>query len=175
MTIKRNHHNAERGSALIEFTLVGIGLLFVLICTFEMARGMWIYHTLAHVSKEATRFLIVHGTECQSRNPCLAEATLGTLAARVQFHGVGLMPASLEIQVFCSGAQVVGSAGGYVTLSSLAGSTAVWATSANTGNAIQVGFRYPFRSALALFWPGAGVVNFTLVSLGASSWDTIQF
>ena len=175
MTIKRNHHNAERGSSLIEFVLVGIGLLFVLICTFEMARGMWIYHTLAHVSKEATRFLIVHGAECQARAACMPDATLGTLASRVQFHGGGLMPDTLQIQVYQSGTQVVGSGDGYVTLSSLAGSATVWAASANAGNAIQVGFRYPFRSALAMFWPGAGQVNFTLVNLGASSWDTIQF
>lgn len=175
MTIKSNPHNAERGSALIEFTLVGIGLLFVLICTFEMARGMWIYHTLAHVSKEATRFLIVHGAECQTRTACLADANLGTFASRVQFHGIGLVPANLDVQVFRGGTQVVGSAGGYVTLGSLAGSTAVWATTANTGLPIQVSFRYPFQSALALLWPSAGQVKFNLVTLGASSWDTIQF
>ncbi len=171
-TSLRNH---ERGSALVEFTLVGLGLLFVLICIFEMARGMWIYHTLAHVSKETTRFLIVHGKQCQSGATCLGESTLGTMVNRIGFHGVGLMTEDLDVQVFRNGTQVVGSGGGYVRVANLAGSAAVWDTSAVSGSSIQVAFRYPFRSALALLWPGAGKVSFTMVSFGASSWDTVQY
>lgn len=165
----------EGGSSLIEFTLVGIGLVFVLISIFEMARGMWIYHTLAHASKEATRFLIVHGRECQKRANCLALSTQGELASRIQYHGVGLLPAQLDVQVYRNGTQVIGSAGGYVTLNSLLGSTTTWSTSADLGQSVQVGLRYPFRSALAMLWPGGGKVNFTLTNLGAFSWDTIQF
>lgn len=173
MTTRRKA--SERGNALIEFTLVGIGLVFVLISTFEMARGMWIYHTLAHVSKEATRFLVVHGAECQTRGSCAAESTLGTLSSRVQFHGVGLMPEDLEIQVFINGAQVVGSGGGFVSVISLAGSSTVWNSTAKPGDPIQVVLRYPFRSALAMLWAGSARVDFTAATLGASSWDTIQF
>lgn len=165
----------ERGSALVEFTLVGIGLMFVLISIFEISRGMWIYHTLAHTSKEATRFLIVHGRECQSRGSCQTEAALGQLAARLQYHGVGLLPGQLEIQVYRGGTQVVGTGGGYVLLSSLAGSATVWDAAADPGQPVQVALRYPFRSALAMLWPGAGRVSFTMVTLGANSWDTIQF
>lgn len=173
MTIKGK--SAERGNSLIEFTLVGLGLVFVLISTFEMARGMWIYHTLAHASKEATRFLIVHGAECQARPACLAEANLGTLASRVQFHGVGLLPNVLTIAVYSGGTQIVGSGGNGVLLSSLAGSSTVWDTASLSGRSIQVVVRYQFRSALSMFWPGAGKVNFGIYNLGASSWDTIQF
>lgn len=173
MTIR--NRNQERGNSLIEFTLVGLGLVFVLICTFEMARGMWIYHTLSHVSKEATRFLIVHGVECQERASCLAEANLGTLAARVQYHGVGLLPNNLAIAVYRGQNQIVGSGGNGVLLSSLVGSATIWDTTSITGNPVRVVVRYPFRSALALLWPGAGVVNFSVVNLGASSWDMIQF
>lgn len=165
----------QRGSALIEFTLVGIGLIFVLISTFEMARGMWVYHTLSHVSKEATRYLIVHGIECQARPACAANATLGAFASRVQYHGVGLLPGSLEIQVFRNSTQVVGSGGNFVTLSSLSGSTTIWDANSTTGQAVNVVVRYPFRSALAMLWPGSSPVTFSMVNLGASSWDTIQF
>jgi Flp pilus assembly protein TadG len=173
VTIKRQRQ--QRGSAMVEFTLSGIALLFTLICVFEVARGMWIYHTLAHASKEATRYLIVHGTECQKRATCDADATLGALASRVTYHGVGLLPQQLEIQVYVRNNQIVGSGNGYVTMSSLAGSATRWSDAANLGQPIQVGLRYPFRSALAMLWPGAGRVNFTLVTLGARSWDTIQF
>lgn len=165
----------EGGSSLIEFTLVGIGLIFVLISIFEMARGMWIYHTLAHTSKEATRFLIVHGTECQKRANCRDLSTQDEVAKRIRYHGVGLLPEQLNVQVYRNGTQVIGVAGGYVTVSSLIGSTTTWSNSAAPGQSVQVGLQYPFRSALAMLWPGTGRVNFTLTTLGAFSWDTIQF
>ena len=47
---------SAKGSTLLEFTLVGIPVIFVLISTIEMARGMWMYHTLCHAVKEAARF-----------------------------------------------------------------------------------------------------------------------
>ena len=172
-----NRRRTQSGNAMVEFTLVGIGLMFVLISIFEMSRGMWIYHTLAHTSKEATRFLIVHGSECQdtSRPLCRADATLGMLASRIKYHGVGLLEESLEVQVYRNSVQVVGTGDGFVTVGSLMGSTTIWAANANRGFPIQVGLRYPFKSALAFFWPGAGRVNFATVKLGANSWDTIQF
>ena len=49
------------GNATIEFTLVEIPLLCVLISTFEMARGMWLYHTLAYAVKEGARYAAVRG------------------------------------------------------------------------------------------------------------------
>ena len=71
--------------------------------------------------------------------------------------------------------QVVGSGGSYRTLASLATDVAIWYTTAQNGDAVHVVLRYPFRSALAMFWPGEKPVNFTLVTLGAHSWDTVQF
>ena len=172
----RRRRAGESGSSLVEFTLVGIGLIFVLISIFEMARGMWIYHTLAHASKEATRFLIVHGAECQARSTCLAAATRQELAARIKYHGVGLLAEQLDVQAYLNGGQVIGgSGGGWVRLSSIESDTTTWSTSAMRGQPVQVGLRYPFRSALAMLWPGAGRVNFTVSNLGAFSWDTIQF
>lgn len=179
MSYRIDRRRAQRGSAIVEFTLVGIGLMFALISIFEMARGMWVYHTLAHVSKEATRFLIVHGKECQTRASCQAEATLQTLANRIQYHGVGLLPELLEVQVYrvvgTTETQVVGTGGAYRTVTNLSTDTALWDATAQMGDAVHVVLRYPFRSALAMFWPGARRVNFTLVTLGAHSWDTVQF
>src|SRR5882762_5274489 len=53
-----------RGSNILEFTLVGIPLVFILISTFEMARGMWNYHVMAYAVKEGTRYASVHGNNC---------------------------------------------------------------------------------------------------------------
>ena len=66
----RNHRRG--GSSLIEFTLVGIPLIFVLLSTFEMARGMWLYHTLAYAARQGTRYAIVHGVNCSMGIPIVS-------------------------------------------------------------------------------------------------------
>ena len=118
--------------------------------------------------------MIVHGTECQKRVSCQALASPAELGARIQYHAIGLLPDQLDVQVFRNGSQVIGTAGGFVKVNTLTATTP-WSTSADPGQSVQVGLRYPFRSALAMLWPGAGRVNFTLTNLGAFSWDTIQF
>src|SRR5579864_8111966 len=80
------------GKATIEFTLVGIPLVFVLISTVEMARGMWIYHTLAHAVREGTRFTIVQGADCKlAANKCTVK--VADIAGVIQNAAVGLYDA----------------------------------------------------------------------------------
>ena len=59
----------RRGQALVEFTFVGIPMIFILISVFEMSRGMWIYHTLTYAVKEGTRVAMVHGQDCVTAAP----------------------------------------------------------------------------------------------------------
>src|SRR5579863_9374568 len=84
-----------RGNATLEFTLVGIPLIFVLISTFEMARGMWIYHTLAYAVKEGARYTIVRGQNYTA-------LTGGTLkyqdvCSAIVAAGPGLIPNQLSL------------------------------------------------------------------------------
>ena len=75
----------EKGSTMLEFTLVAIPLIFVLISTFEIARGMWIYGTVANAVKEGTRFAIVKGADCATApNAC---------SAKIELAGRGESPA----------------------------------------------------------------------------------
>ncbi len=78
-----------RGNATIEFTLVGIPLVFILISTMEMARGMWIYHTLAYAIKEGTRYAVARG----QNNP--APGTLKGVCTAIVQAGTGLLPEDL--------------------------------------------------------------------------------
>ena len=81
----------RRGNAIIEFTLVGIPLVFVLASSFEMARGMWTYHTLAYTIKEATRWSIVHGSDCFSGSQsCNHAYTQNDVATVIRNAGIGL-------------------------------------------------------------------------------------
>ena len=54
----------QRGATTIEMTLVGIPIMFLLISTFEISRGMWMYNTEATAVREGVRFASVHGVNC---------------------------------------------------------------------------------------------------------------
>src|SRR5579871_5563504 len=64
MNLSPKNRLKRSGQSLIEFTLVGIPLIFVLISVFEISRGMWIYHTLAYSVKNGVRYASVHGINC---------------------------------------------------------------------------------------------------------------
>ena len=86
----RQSHARSRGQALVEFTFVGIPMIFVLVSVFEISRGMWNYHTLAHAAKSGVRYAIVHGKNCgaPTANSCLK--TVAQITQVIRDAGVGL-------------------------------------------------------------------------------------
>ena len=50
-----NRRKRSRGATILEFSLVGIGLIFVILSFFEVSRGMWTYQTLAYAVREGER------------------------------------------------------------------------------------------------------------------------
>jgi len=168
------NHSKRRGNATIEMTLVGIPLVFVLISTFEMARGMWIYHTLAYAIKEGTRFTIVHGQDCGiAPNNCLV--TVGQIAAVIQNAGVGLDPEQLKVEMRSMNPA---DDTGLQTVKDLAGRADIFPTGAGAQIRSPITFttQYPFQSAISMFWPGAGPgTGFMTVTFPASSRENMQF
>lgn len=164
--------NQRAGSSLVEFTLVGIPMIFVLMSTFEMGRGMWIYHSVAHAVKEGTRYAAVHGASCSPPdNDCLKSTA--DVARRIRNSAIGLNPAQMSV-TFTPGV------GGATTrtLSEWMNETATWPPSgANTpGQNIQITATYPFQSVICMFWPGAGSVSgIATFNLPAAARERIQF
>lgn len=165
-------HRRRKGSALIEFTLVGIPIIFLLLATFEMARAMWTYHTLAHALRRGLRSAVVHGQSCGTNgNNCTW--TVADVVQSVRQAGVGLDPQRLNL-----------------TLTSEAGSVAcnpVTACSANAslwppanvnapGRRLTLTASYGFQSAMVLFWPGAPAMSMAgVLNLPAETTQAIQF
>jgi len=178
----------SRGNATIEFTLVGIPLVFVLISTIEMARGMWIYHTLAYAVKEGTRYTVARGQNSPTtyRNVCNAILQAGT----------GLLPEDLSL-VFRS--DLAGTKFAHIDGPFTAGTCSptshspgdAWPPGDNLsvidnqpGQTISITGFYPFVSAISMFWPGAGPgMTFQSLTcqgagtlcLPAASQDVMQF
>ncbi len=165
---------SERGgSSLLEFVLVGIPLVFILISTIEIARAMWTYHTLAFSVKSATRYTIVHGSNCaQSPNSCTV--TIGQIASVMQSAGLGLDTSRMSVTF----TPAAGSATS-CTLSDCLTNSTQWPPSTvnSPGNNVTITATYPFNSIIALLWPGTtgGVTSIGSVNFPASSRDIMQF
>src|SRR2546423_10386853 len=159
------------GSSVLEFTLIGIPIFFILISTFEMSRGMWNYHLLPYAVKDGTRFASLHGLNC-STFPNTCSVTVAQITRHILDAGAGL-PANDLTLTFTS----VGSVITCVATSCLT-DTSIWppAAGGGVGSNVQIDGTYRFQSALAMFWPGAGAgVRFSSVNFPASSRETIQF
>src|SRR3990172_9359356 len=83
------------GNAMIEFTLVGIPMIFILISVFELARGMWVFHTAAYALREGARVPIVLRNECNVP-PSNCSVTLREISTRIRDGALGLLPTDLQ-------------------------------------------------------------------------------
>jgi Flp pilus assembly protein TadG len=162
----------RKGNAMVEFVLVGIPVIFVLISIFEIARGMWTYHTMAYAVREGVRYTAVHGRGCASPNTC--QVTIGQIASVIRAAGAGLPPSTTVVTL----TPASGSASSDTMANQLTNSTIWPPTGANAaGQNIKIKVSYPFRTFLAVFWAGAGppLNDSGVYNLGASSTAPIQF
>ena len=156
---------------MLEFTLVGIPLVFALVSIAEMSRGMWTYATLAYSVKDGVRFAAVKGINC-SIAPNACTATVAQVANRIKQSGVGLIPRDLNLTFDAPGGNVV------CTLPQCLNNQTPWPASRGNlaGMSIHISATYPFRSAIAMFWPGTGRgLQFGTFNLPASAQESIQF
>jgi Flp pilus assembly protein TadG len=165
-------NSRQRGSSLIEFTLVGIPVIFLLLSSFEVARGMWTYHTLAAAVKRGTRYTVVHGQNCSlSGNTCTV--TIAQIAAQIESAGPGLLPGQMSLTFTPATGSPVSCA-----LSSCLSNSTTWppSTANSPGTNVTIAGSYPFRSIASMLWPSAGRVSiFQPVTFGASSTEPVQY
>ena len=173
----RRANGSRRGVAMIEFIFVGIPTIFVLVSSFEMARGMWIYHTMAYAVKEGARYASVHGSTCsQGTNSC--GVAIKDIAGLIRTRGIGLDAAKLTLTFTDDAGNATTCLVSAPTGSCLSNNT-TWppAGENDPGLNLTVSGTYPFQSALAMFWPGAhgGPVQFGIFKFPAGSREIIQF
>ena len=159
----------QRGSALLEFTLTGVPLIFMWISTVQLALGMWRYSSMQYAVKATGNYLAVHGAGCASPNTCTT--TIASLASIVKTNTIGI-PSTVLQMTFNSV-----SASDHTTVLSTISCTLSNATTPSSGcdqNAttwppssnnsagaefeIQAGFQW--SPAIGMVAPGSGAVNF---------------
>lgn len=176
----RSRRAAERGANLIEFTLVGIPIIFILISVFEVSRGMWLYQTAAHAAKETARFVVVHGINCETE---ACGRTIGQISTQLRDNFAIVDPAEVTVtfRAGCAPSSQFRSCSDVRTgtLAATMADNTVWP--GQFGNDfiddfVEVEIRFPFRSAIAMFWPGTGRGTvFGTVNMFAASREMVQF
>ena len=79
----------RRGASIVEFSLVFLLLMLVVLGLMDLGRGVWAYTTVAQASREAARYIMVHG----SANP----ASDSDIENVVVQHAIGLDASKLEV------------------------------------------------------------------------------
>ena len=74
----------QRGSAIVEFTLVALLFFSLVFGLVEFGRALFAYSTIASAAREGVRYATVHGSE--SKHP----ATADDISAYVRTKAVGL-------------------------------------------------------------------------------------
>jgi len=170
--VTRKNHANRRGATILEFTLIGIALVFVFISFFEMARGMWTYQTLAYAVREGTRYAVMHGKDCVSPNTC--QVTVGQIVGVIQSAGVGLDPNNTTVTLTPASGSATSD-----TITNLLTNTTTWppTSSYTPGQQVTISAVYPFRTILAMFWVGAGgpLTDSQTFNLGATSTEGIEY
>jgi Flp pilus assembly protein TadG len=163
----------QRGAVTLEFTLVGIPLIFALISIVEMARGMWIYHAQEYAVNAGARYIVVHGSGCSvSGNSCTV--TVGNIATTIANAGIGLVPSQWNVTLYSASGTNNQTCN---PLSSCLSSSTVWPPSPDNSEGVGVAVKgsYPFQSALAMFFPGTKPTQFGTFNLPAYAQHLIQF
>ncbi|MGO9254812.1 MAG: TadE/TadG family type IV pilus assembly protein [Bryobacteraceae bacterium] len=169
----------RRGSAILEFTMTGIPLMFVWISIMQMAIGMWQYHTLQYAVKVTGAYIAVHGSDCSlPGNTCSIEIENAAQVLSNYLIGLPNSQVSVTFNALASDHATVASTVS-CTLSNCLTNTTAWPpASYNTpGTDIQVQALYKFNSALSMFVPspGGGVVQFSSAWLPGFTQQTILF
>jgi Flp pilus assembly protein TadG len=147
----------QGGSALVEFTMTGVPLLFIWIGIIQISLGMWHYHTLQYAIKQAGSYLTVHGSStgyCKSNN-CRVEDVATIMAT----YALGMQQSTINM-TFTPVASDHTTKGAATTCTLDACQTNT--TAFPNGNPeFEIQAEYQFTNALGMVAPGAGgVVKF---------------
>jgi Flp pilus assembly protein TadG len=149
VTAAAQQRSRERGNALIEFSLLGIPLLFMTIGIVAISLDMWEFHNLAYATEMTARYVSLHGATCaQSPNACTIRVR--DVAAYFSAQALALDPGQVIVTLT--------DGSGTTTCSPLSTCTATAtqfpnAANNSVGSDVTIKASYILKNPIALFWP----------------------
>lgn len=173
---------SQRGSAILEFTLVGIMFLFILISIVQMAIGMWQYHTIQYAVKTAGAYATFHGSTCSKYgNNCVVQ--IQDVAAVLKKNAIGVDPQRVTVTFNVMASDHVTPVSAKTVTCQLSGGGGACDTNATAwppsgyndpGTDLEIKTEFQYRSALAMGGP-AGPVQFGSFWFPGFTHQTIMF
>lgn len=171
----------EKGEANVEFALCAIFIIFLIISIFDMARGLWIQHTLAEAVRDGTRYAIVHGgrfvdptkdATTYPANRLSPGGTLGDLVNVILQSAVGIVPGDMDL-IFTSQAGTKPCK----PSTSCTSDTSPWPPPGGDGpsNPISISAFYPYNSIVVMYFPGTKGMRFGNYILGSTARELVVF
>lgn len=158
----------RRGSTMLEFTLTGVPLLFVIVSLASISLGMWQYHTLAEAVNATARSASVHGAGCAGQT---CGTTVAQTAQTLAGNAIGIPASAMNVTLTSSASTVTCN-----PLSSCYSNSAAWPSLA--GNAaittnVSIKASYQFSSPISMWAPRHGTQQFGTVTLAANSTQAV--
>jgi len=162
-------HQGGKGSAIVEFTLVAIPLIFIQFSIVEICRGMWDYHSLAQSVKAACRSAATRGAGCAGAG---CATTVSQLATTISAYALGMPASALNVTLTSNAGSVTCN-----PLNACAGNNTVWPPAGGNaaGSDIVISASYNFTSMLMMFAPGTRGMQFSGVTFTAESRQVILY
>ena len=162
----------QRGSAMVEFVLTGIPMVFIWISVVQMALGMWHYHTLQYAVKAAGAFVSRRGASwVNSGNP---QPRIADAAAVLAYSAIGMPTSSISVTFTPESGSAT-----TCTLNNCLTNTTVFPplAASGVGSQFTIKANYQFNSAMAMVAPGGsgGAVRFKSANLPAFTRQVILF
>jgi len=153
--------NSERGSQMLEFTLIGIPLTFLLFSIANMCLAMLTLHTLQESVEQGARYVVTRGSTCSSgTNSCAA--TFQQIVRVIANNAPGISPGKLSVTLTSASGTAISCS---PASNCLAGTctpdcATVWPTSTNSdsspGKDIIITADVALNAPMFMFWTGAG-------------------
>jgi Flp pilus assembly protein TadG len=172
--MKMNRLRSRKGATLVEFSMAGIPMIFVLVSAVQMALGMWQYETLAYGIKTGAQSVVSKGKGCSTgTNSC--GTTVGAIATTIANSAIGIPASELSVTLTtASGATTTCN-----PISDCTSNTTAWPPSTNNdnepGQIISIKGQFTLNSATAMFYPGAKPVSFSAATLSAAASQVLMF
>ena len=156
---------------MIEFTIIGLPLIFLTISIIECALAMWQYHTLEYCVTTTARYVITHGRTCsQNGNNCTV--TLGDVASLMKNQAIALDATKLDVALYTQSGTTT-----CYPLSTCLSNTSQFPSAVDNGVNLDVKIvaSYPVANPFPFFWPGSSATSGRTFRLGATSRQRIVF
>jgi Flp pilus assembly protein TadG len=167
----------QRGSVLIEFTLVGVMFMFIWLGVVQMSIGMWRYHALQYAVKLAGSYVAVHGSTCsQEPNNCAIQ--IKNAAQVLKNAAAGIDPTTVNMKFTILAADRTTEVSHIsCELDTCLSDTTGWPPTGNNspGQDFSIHADYFFRSGISIVVPGSGTVQFGSFHLPGYTHQVILF